>query len=158
MAEINSTHPTADEVRKLLKYNPDTGVVSKIEPRNRNEAPYRTVLVFGKPYGEHRVAWLLATGRWPTGVIDHINGDPSDNRLSNLRDVTQKENLQNRVSAQKNNKSSGLLGVTLRKNGKWGARLSVDGKNLHLGYFLSKEQAHEVYLHAKRKHHSGCTI
>lgn len=58
---------------------------------------YVIIRVFGRNFPAHRLAWLLHTGEWPTGVVDHINRNRADNRASNLRDVTPTENARNRV-------------------------------------------------------------
>lgn len=96
--------------------------------------------IFGRKYKAHRVIWLIATGDWPTGVIDHINGNPTDNRLSNLRDVSNAENLKN-ASLSKGN-TSGFCGVHWHsKNKKWQAKIGVAGRTVHLGYFDSVVEA-----------------
>lgn len=114
------------------------------------------MVIAGKEYVQHRLAWLYMHGRWPSGDIDHINGNRSDNRFSNLRDVATQTNSENRRCAQKNNKA-GLLGVTKRRNG-YEARIRVLGRLIYLGLYDTPERAHEVFLQAKRERHAGCTI
>jgi hypothetical protein len=104
----------------------------------------------------HRAAWLYVHGKWPNGQIDHINGDRSDNRISNLRDVSHSVNQQN-VHRPRRDNASGFLGVTRQKN-LWTSQVTVSGKTLHLGLFKTPEEAASAYLEAKRKHHTGCTI
>jgi hypothetical protein len=169
MAKAN-VRPTADMVRAILSYDPETGVfattrgrqglkagspkVGTIKPDGRRE-----VCVYGTRHYAHRLAWLMMTGEWPQGVIDHINGDPADNRWRNLRDVDHATNSQNQRQAQKSNKSTGALGVTARKSGKFQARISpVRGVNLYLGTFASAGEAHAAYVKAKREIHAGCTV
>ena len=65
---------------------------------------YRKLKFRGKQYLVHRIAWLLQHGSWPVGDIDHIDGNPSNNKLENLRDVPHSVNLQNRKSAEAGNK------------------------------------------------------
>ena len=77
--------------------------------------------VFGRIYLAHRVAWAMHYGAWPKGQIDHINGNPSDNRISNLRDVSMQVNSQNMPLRVDN--STGVPGVT-RHQGKWQARIA----------------------------------
>ena len=111
-----------------------------------------------KLYKAHRLIWLLTYGKWPEGVIDHVDGNPLNNRLSNLRDVPQSVNTHNHRKARSNN-TSGLLGVCRRDDiGKFQAKIQVMGKVIFLGTFMTAEEAHEAYLTAKRKYHKGCTI
>lgn len=110
----------------------------------------------GKGYFAHRVAWLLHFGCWPRGQLDHINGVKSDNRIANLRDSTQTENMQNGREPRKHNKS-GLLGVS-ENHGKFQAEILVSGRRMYLGTFASPFAAHDAYLKAKREHHSTCSI
>lgn len=93
------------------------------------------------------------TGSWPKDQIDHINGDRTDNRFSNLRDVTNEINNQNKKRAQSNNRL-GLLGVCHHQGG-FRARIAVNGKSKCLGVYLTPELAHQVYLDAKRRLHHG---
>ena len=95
------------------------------------------------------------------GNIDHINGARNDDRLANLRDVSQAVNVQN-IREARGHSHSGLLGASKMHNRRgtklWAARIVVDGLARHLGYFSSGEEAHQAYLSAKRKMHEGCTI
>jgi hypothetical protein len=110
----------------------------------------------GKYYMAHRIVWALHTGEFPSQQIDHINGNPLDNRIENLRLATTQQNGENRRHAQRNNRS-GLLGVC-EVNGRWKATIWVKGIARHLGYFSDKETAHNEYLSAKRNLHRFCTI
>jgi HNH endonuclease/AP2 domain len=103
------------------------------------------------------VAWLIVYGAWPSKNIDHINGVKTDNRIANLRDVSQSINGENRAAPRKSTRS-GFLGVTKDKDGKFRAQISVGGKNTHLGVFAVAEEAFAAYLSAKRRLHVGCTI
>lgn len=101
---------------------------------------YLTGAIFGKQITAHRAAWLLATGDWPSGDIDHINGDPADNRFFNLRDGTTSENMQNQ-RRYKNNKS-GHVGVSYRKrDGRWSAYINLNGCRKYLGEFRTLDEA-----------------
>ena len=89
-----------------------------------------------KSFFAHRVVFALVHGRWPADFIDHINGDPTDNRPCNLRDVSHEENHKNQ-SMRKNN-TSGVIGVGWNKRlSKWQAHIMVQGKSKHLGFFES---------------------
>lgn len=94
----------------------------------------------------HRVAFALANGRWPVGEIDHINRDKTDNRPSNLREVTKGQNQKNRP-LQRNN-TSGANGVHLDpRSGKWFALVKVDGRVHRVGTYSDKK----IAIEARRK-------
>lgn len=101
---------------------------------------YRSGSICGTLLKAHRVIWLLHTKNWPLGDIDHINGDPLDNRLENLRDVPHAINLRNQKLRSTN--TSGINGVYFDKgNAKWAAASKKDGKFKFLGYFHSIDEA-----------------
>lgn len=84
--------------------------------------------------GCHRIVYALHYGVWPSEVIDHIDGNPSNNTPDNLRDVTNAMNCRNQKTRCTN--KSGYPGVSWKpKNKKWTAQLQVDGKKLYLGLF-----------------------
>ena len=113
----------------------------------------RYVVVDGRKYKEHHLVWLYRFGTFPTKCIDHINGDPLDNRIENLREATLAENAQN-VAMHRDN-TSGYLGVSFdRPRNKFQARLCVDGKVVFRGRFDTAEEAHEAYKAAKRRFHT----
>jgi len=87
-------------------------------------------------------------------VVDHINHDTLDNRRENLRIVTDLENQQNRIKAQKNN-TSGIPGVTwVKDKQKWKAQIQICGRNKHLGYFDKKEDTAIAAIKARLKYHA----
>lgn len=118
---------------------------------------YRRVQVDGEHYLAHRLIWLMIHGKFPTDMLDHINGDKADNRITNLREATNQQNQHNRIKPQSHNKS-GFLGVNSHKCGRFQAQIGINGKIKYLGLFDTPEKAHDVYLQAKRKHHKFCTI
>lgn len=164
MAERNSKAPSAEDVRVKLSYNPQTGVFYRNRPRkdgvvgNVHGDGRIEISVYGYRHHAHKLAWLLSTGAWPTGVIDHINGNPADNRIANLRDVSHSVNSQNQRRPQSDNKSTGVLGVTKSRNGKFEARIWKEDKNIHIGTFDTAAKAHAAYLQTKREIHPGCLI
>lgn len=121
-----------------------------------NSKGYRVIKINRKDYKAHRLAWFYHYKEWPKFEIDHINGDKTDNRIDNLRDVIHCENNQNERKARKVS-STGKLGI-YPKEGRYGAKIVKEGKKKHLGYFKTPEQAHEAYLKAKRELHRTCTI
>lgn len=115
----------------------------------------------GKLHMRYRLAWLLMTGAWPSGEIDHINGDSSDDRFSNLRDVGRVKNQQNIRAALGGKKSSKFLGVYKNKPGHskpWRAAIRANGRQVYLGAFMTEQEAADAYVRAKRVLHAGCTI
>jgi len=91
------------------------------------------------------------TGTWPQNEIDHIDGNKSNNRFRNLRDVTRSANNQNRRRPDRGNKS-GFLGVKCHRK-SFVARIRIDGKQIHLGVFSTAIDAHRAYIKAKRNLH-----
>lgn len=156
------TDLTADYVRRLLDYDPTTGALTwktnadcfarvAGKPAGRlRQGGYRAVKINGREYAAHRLAWVHATGAWPPAQIDHIDRDPSNNALSNLRPATQAENLAN-TPARANN-TSGFKGVSPRR-GKWLAQIRRHGKIVYLGSFDTPQEAGAAYLRAAREMH-----
>lgn len=99
---------------------------------------------------------MLVHGSWPRGQVDHINGIKDDNRLCNLRDVSININNQNKRLPFANS-HTGVLGVGML-NGKYRARIRVNGKRKHLGDFETIEDASNAYVNAKRLLHAGNTL
>ncbi len=167
MSKSNSTL-TAERVREVLDYDPETGVFTRRTrsgPRVwvgdvagfKRPDGYMQIKIEARAYLSHRLAWLWVTGEWPVYGIDHIDGVKDNNRIANLREADQSLNAQNLKRARVNNKASGLLGVT-QFGERWQTRVVVKGVIHHLGTYDTAEQAHSVYLGAKRLLHPGCTI
>ena len=159
---------TAQEVRKLLDYNPETGIftwksgvkshlLNKQAGCRRKKDGCVVIGLKGKCYLAHHLAWLFVYDFWPKNEIDHINQNRSDNKIANLRDVDHRTNCQNYRIATKNNKVSGLLGAAYR-DGRYYSRIRVGNKRITIGSFATAEEAHQAYIVAKRQHHLGCTI
>ncbi len=129
-----------------MKYFPKTGVFLNKYGKKLNsydKDKYLIVRYNKRQLMAHRVAWYLYYKEWPKGQIDHINGVRDDNRLSNLRVVTQRQNQQNRATHRKGR----LSGTTyLKKIKKWVAQIQIDGKQKHIGCFCTELEAHEAYI------------
>lgn len=158
---------TAYIAREMLDYDPETGIMRWKVSRPGgvragdvagcwNGKRHITIQVLGRIYAAHRLAWLITHGSWPLEQIDHINGDGTDNRISNLRECTNAENQQNMKRAQANNRS-GLLGVTA-SDGRWRARICVTGRIHELGMYSTPQEAHAAYLKAKAAIHPFSTL
>jgi hypothetical protein len=105
-----------------------------------HRAGYLTGSVFGFDFLAHRAAWAIHYGQWPLGEIDHINGDKRDNRIENMRDVDHRTNMTN-TKIHSTNKS-GCMGVMeVKSTGKWMAKLWDNGRQVHLGFHDTKEEA-----------------
>ncbi|QIG75061.1 HNH endonuclease protein [Rhizobium phage RHph_I3_18] len=151
----------AEQVRHLFNYDPQTGIFTW---RNHPKAPswvgkragsrrpdgYRQILILGRLYLEHRIAWLFVTGEFPPQEIDHIDQNPSNNALSNLRPASRELNEVNK-GLQKNN-TSGYRGVSWSNQyQKWRASLWHHGKNKYLGAYDDKEEAYAAYCAAAKQ-------
>lgn len=158
---------SAERARELLSYNPETGdlrwrvaAAKKVYPgKLAGTAPgkgYRRIRIDKVLYCAHRIAWLIGTGNWPKEQVDHIDGNPSNNRLANLRDVSPRVNQQNRRRAEVVS-TTGFLGVFPSRD-KFVSRIRIEGVPTNLGTFNTPEEAHGAYLVAKREFHAGCTI
>lgn len=107
--------------------------------------------IFGRCYYKHRAVWAFVYGEWPVHNIDHVNGDRTDNRIENLRDVPQAYNMRNAALPKTN--SSGAIGVGwYGPRRKWTARIKVNKRNIHLGYFTTFSDAVEARKAAERQH------
>ena len=104
---------------------------------------YRTITIKKRRFYEHRIAWYMMTGQDPTGFeVDHINGDKSDNRFSNLRLATSQTNKANCGLTASN--SSGFKGVHARGS-RWIAGITHNRRLIHIGMFKTAEEATTAY-------------
>lgn len=159
--------PDVEELRKMLEYSGETGELrwamrdaSSFTPSARRSAEHKAKLwnsqTAGRPAGSlqgnyhkvyiagaqhlsHRVIWKMITGEEPL-FIDHINGAKTDNRIENLQNVTHVVNMKNK-SLYATNKT-GVPGVEYHKrDGVWRAKIGVDGKQVQLGSYKTKDEA-----------------
>lgn len=158
---------TATELREILDYCPDTGIfrwkVSRGAIKQGDVAGCRSdvrvlIGVNKRLYKAHRLAWLYMHGVYPPDVVDHIDGDPANNRIANLRLATVQQNTHNAKRARRDSQT-GLIGVTQhKKSGLYRASIQYDGKRHSLGYYKTPEEAHAVYLAKKREVHEFNTL
>ena len=160
---------TQERLKFLFSYDEETGVFTRIRSARGNAYKGRQVtscdnlgrVMIGadkKCYFAHRLAWVYVYGFPPINCIDHIDGNPSNNAISNLRDVNHAVNMQNQRRASKNN-STGIIGVSQGKGRRtYRAQITINGRSKPLGRFKSAEDAKMAYLSYKREHHPGCTI
>lgn len=131
-----------ESLRSEFSYNPETGVVTRLRTGKQVisvlKTGYARISVKGKQYKMHRFIWYFVHGVLPE-QIDHINGDRSDNRLCNLRDVSYRENVLN-LKLYPNNKS-GCAGVNWHASGKWVAQIRDQGRYVYLGCFKELSDA-----------------
>lgn len=148
-------------LKHYLYYNPRTGEWFRIRvPRSsavfqekcqtQRLDGYCTVQLFYKVYKLHRLAWLYMTGRWPKR-IDHRDGNPANNKWSNLREATNSQNIAN-SKLRKDNKL-GFKGAYPHRKG-WVSCIRHNKKLIYLGFYKTPIQAHRVYA-AKAKELHG---
>lgn len=87
-----------------LKYDPLTGVFTWLVTRNRitqgdvagsvSKEGYRVIRIDGEHHKAHRLAWFYVHGSWPSGIIDHKDGNKDNNKIKNLRDTSQAEHYE----------------------------------------------------------------
>lgn len=145
---------TQESLKQVLSYDQETGIFTWLCNRGRNNTQgkiagvvdrnnYLYIRIYNKKHLAHRVAWLYMYGIWPNNQIDHINGVRNDNRINNLREVTNKENCQNRLK----HKNGHLIGTTFRKDiNRWVAQVNISGKQVYLGLYYTQQEAHKAYL------------
>lgn len=119
---------------------------------SEKQSGYMCIVLSGKTYYTHRLIFLYHHGFLPK-TVDHINGNKKDNRIENLREVTQQQNTFN--SIKKSTNTSGIKGISWHKQCKrWRAECCINGKNFYLGLFDSIEEA-RIYLNKKREELHG---
>lgn len=153
-----------DGIKSFLRYEPSTGEFWWLKSNSNRvrvgdkagslaitgyyEISYKKQRILA-----HRLAWFFGYGLMPDGVIDHINGVKTDNRVCNLRCVGQLENSQNSYKPTIASRS-GVRGVYQNHVGSWIAQITANGSKMHLGSFKSIDEAKNAYLTAKLKFHS----
>jgi hypothetical protein len=174
------SRPAPNLVRELLDYDPETGALrwkqrdpSFFNPTRTHSAEhvaakwngkwagklaftsigdggYRAGNILGYSTRARRVIWAWMTGEWPTGEIDHRDGDKLNNRWLNFRDVSTKVNSQNASIGSRN--TSGAVGVYRHPTATWIAMIGVDGRSIYLGAFKTFDAARAARRAAEREH------
>lgn len=144
---MSRVRKSRDVVSELIGYDPISGTFFRkktLSPNTRDGDPtfidkqgYAWIYVGGSKHKAHHLAWLLTYGVWPQMDIDHINGERSDNRISNLRLATNQQNCANAKVSVLN--TSGHKAVR-KRNGKWQVRIGAGGR-IHVGAFETLEEA-----------------
>lgn len=158
---------TQKQLKEIVSYNEFTGEFTwnkhyfKSKEGKRadfiSSSGYMSISIKTKPNLAHRLAWLYMTGELPKFNIDHIDGDRTNNRFNNLRNVESVVNSQNQRKPHKDN-LTGLLGVSRHVKNRFKASINILGKAKHIGTYKSAEDAGNAYIRAKRELHEGCTI
>jgi hypothetical protein len=157
--------PPLEELKEYLDYNPDTGIFIWKKSNNGfikegrkagslNSNGYNRIQFMKNEVMLHRVAYYMHYGVDPLEkLVDHINGDKADNRIKNLRLVTNQQNLFNKSSLSKRN-FSGFTGVFWSKKArKWQVSIVYNGKNIYLGLYSNKEDAIKARKEAEIKYY-----
>ncbi len=146
---------TQERLQFLLHYKPSTGEFTwkvrrggKANAGARSECidskGYYRIGIDGTRYLAHRLAWFYVHGEWPDGLIDHRNRVRTDNRIKNLRVVSQSQNQWNiNKSEAHGNPALGVSfdGKNPRRKSKWFAYITRNKKRIGLGHFMTKEEA-----------------
>lgn len=152
--------PSVERIREVLSYNPETGEfhwrvtlsarrIAGSLAGEVKDSGYRLIGVDGARYRAHRLAFVYMNGEWPADQVDHVNCNRSDNRWVNLRAATNQQNGANR-GANRNNKS-GYKGVSWNcQRGKWAAKITLRGRQKHLGFFTDPAAAGVAYAVAAK--------
>lgn len=151
---------TTERLRALLDYHPESGIFRWKKLTHRipfgsvagylTQQGYRRIGVDGRNHFAHRLAWFYVHGKWPNGLIDHINKDTDDNRIVNLREATPQQNSSNLRNPKPNR--FGCRGIVwTHTSANWGARIYHQGKAIWLGSFPTIEEARDAYTEADRR-------
>lgn len=165
----HKTDLSANELKRHVEYDPLTGIFTRLmkEPSTRlartwntryggqpagwtNERGYVEVSINGKVHLGHRLAWLYMTGEWPVAEVDHVNGEPSDNRWANLRAASRRQNAMN--TKIRSHSKTGVKGVHYYPQwDRYQAKITVAGHCKSLGYYATADEAGSVYQEAAKR-------
>jgi hypothetical protein len=156
--------PSADYLRSIFRYDPNSG---RLIWRKRADAPKRWNTRYGgrragsiidrrrrvtlpgqRACAAARIIWKMVHDEEPE-IVDHVDGNPRNDRLWNLRAATMAQNARNTRSYNR----TGFKGVVFeRRRNRWRAGIQVDGRKISLGYFRDPAEAHAAYVEAAKKH------
>jgi len=168
---------TQEKLKELLHYDPDTGVFTwKERPlsmfkcerdfnrwnsayagkeagdikyeKNRNRPSWKRIRFLNCEFSALTLAYFYMAGIWPIERLDCIDGDYTNLKFKNIRECTWTDSRYKTVTPKGKNK---LIGVQLRKSGKYEANITVKRKTIYLGSFNTPEEAHAAYVEAKRQ-------
>lgn len=171
MAELNSSIPQLNyrkaeppsevavlaEAKELLRYDENLGFIwvkirGKVPHKligsvagGESGRGYLTISLLYHRFAVHRLVWLWHHGEWPSGMIDHVNGDKKDNRIENLRIASSVQNAWNSARSE----SGGVKGVSKTPSGKFNARIQpLEGEKIYLGTYDTEKEASAAYIGA----------
>lgn len=155
-----------DEANRIFRYDPENGKLfwrvarwRRIKPGDEAATVATTtgykIVNIGATYLQHRLVWLLYHGEWPKGLVDHINLDKLDNRISNLRTVNYSQSNANRRGSSRK-KVGSLKGASFLQSKKvWRSCIKIDGKVKNLGNYRTELEAHLVFCAAVKLRHGS---
>jgi len=162
---LKNSQALAQKLRELYAYDPETGDITRRVPIGAHEAGtvagslnrngYTRLYVQGVSVLAHRAVFVFMTGDWPEGIVDHANGNRSDNRWCNLRLATPEQNSRNCKVGH--NSQSGIRGVRHKpdtsRSRPWEVRIKYKGKFIYIGRYATKEEATAARYAASAKYH-----
>lgn len=151
---VGNARPVAsiERIRSLLRYVKSTGLLywkrNGALAGSKYTTGYIVVMIDYRAYPAHRLAWAIIKGEWPKNQIDHRNNVRDDNRWSNLRTATRSQNQHNKLGSG----ATGIKGVSFcKREGRFIAGISINGKRKHLGYFDTAEEGGSAYKKASEE-------
>ena len=152
---------TYEEAHRLFDYDPKTGflrwrvrtsirvIIGQVVGTPGNDGR-RRVIYRRQRFLASRIVWMMCTGAWPVGQLDHKNVNPTDDRFENLREATHAENCWNKMVRA--DSGTGIKGVVKCRD-KFQARMQVNRQRIYLGTFDTAEEAGDAYTAAAKKYH-----
>ena len=167
---MTANQPSIDELRRIFTYDPETGALvwkqrddvgAAWNARHAGQPAFRTVHsegyltgnIWRRKYYAHRVAFAMHHGRWPAGLIDHINGDRTDNRATNLREVGLSENAKNRRAGLKQSGHAGIWWIEGAQ--RWRVVHRHGGRRYNVGSFATLDEAIDAMRKTLTKVHGA---